>query len=141
MLQVHRGEAYALTNPMTQRTEQVASTLKRALQEVLSRGLADPRVKGLITITRIDVSADLANATVYCTVTPAEHEELSLHGLQSASRWIRRQVADKVRFRRMPQFRFRIDEKLLKQQEVLASIAEANREDERRANLKNKKDN
>ncbi|MGY8752701.1 MAG: 30S ribosome-binding factor RbfA [Phycisphaerales bacterium] len=126
---------------MTQRTEQVASTLKRTLQQVLSRGLADPRVKGLITITRIDVSPDLANATVYCTVSPVEHEELSLHGLQSASRWIRRQVADKVRFRRMPQFRFRVDEKLLKQQEVLASIAEANREDERRANLKKKKEN
>ena len=126
---------------MTQRTEQVASTLKRALQQVLSRGLADPRVKGLITITRIDVSPDLANATVYCTVSPAEHEELSLHGLQSASRWIRRQVADKVRFRRMPQFRFRVDEKLLKQQEVLASIAEANIEDARRANLKKKKVN
>jgi ribosome-binding factor A len=120
---------------MTQRTEQVASTLKRTLQQVLSRGLADPRVKGLITITRIDVSPDLANATVYCTVSPVEHEELSLHGLQSASRWIRRQVADKVRFR------FRVDEKLLKQQEVLASIAEANREDERRANLKKKKEN
>jgi hypothetical protein len=41
----------------------------------------------------------------------------------------------------MPQFRFRVDEKLLKQQEVLASIAEANREDERRANQKNKKEN
>lgn len=126
---------------MTQRTEQVASTLKRAVQEVLARGLSDPRVKGLITITRIDVSADLANATVYCTVTPSEHEELSLHGLQSASKWIRRQAADKVRFRRMPQFRFRIDERLLKQQEVLASIAEAKQEDERRANLKKKKDN
>jgi ribosome-binding factor A len=126
---------------MTQRTEQVASTLKRAVQEVLSRGIADPRVQGLITITRIDVSADLANATVYCTVTPSKHQELSLHGLQSASRWIRRQVADKVRFRRMPQFRFRIDEQLLKQQEVLASIAEATREDERRADLNKKKEN
>ncbi len=126
---------------MTQRTEQVASTLKRAVQEVLSRGLADPRVQGLITVTRVDVSGDLANATVYCTVSPQKHEELSLHGLQSASRWVRREVADKVRFRRMPQFRFRIDEQLLKQQEVLASIAEANREDERRANQKKKKEN
>ena len=126
---------------MTQRTEQVASTLKRAVQEILTRGISDPRVQGLITVTRVDVSGDLANATVYCTVMPSKNEELSLHGLQSASRWIRRQVSDKVRFRRMPQFRFRIDEQLLKQQEVLASIAEANREDERRAEQKKKKEN
>ena len=121
---------------MTQRTDQVASTLKRATQEVLSRGLADPRVQGLITVTRVDVSADLANATLYCTVTPHDHEELSMHGLKSAAKWVRRQVADKVRFRRMPQFRFQIDEQLLKQQEVLASIAEAMQEDERRAQKK-----
>ena len=125
---------------MTQRTDQVASTLKRATQEVLSRGLADPRVLGLITVTRVDVSADLANATLYCTVTPHEHEELSMHGLKSAAKWVRRQVADKVRFRRMPQFRFKIDEQLIRQQEVLASIAEARQEDERRAQKK-KKDN
>ncbi|MBT5409428.1 MAG: 30S ribosome-binding factor RbfA [Phycisphaerae bacterium] len=123
---------------MSQRTEQVASTLKRATQMVLSRGISDPRVQGIITITRVDVSADLANATLFCTVTPHRHEKLSLHGLTSASRWIRRQVADKVRFRRMPQFSFKLDEQLIKQQEVLASIAEAIREDEKKAQNKKK---
>ena len=94
---------------MTQRTDQVASTLKRATQEILSRGLADPRVQGLITVTRVDVSADLANATLFCSVTPHKHEELSMHGLKSASKWVRRQVSDKVRFRRMPKFIFKVD--------------------------------
>ena len=123
---------------MTQRTEQVASTLKRAVQDVLARGLADPRLKGLITITRVEVTGDLANATVYCTVMPQKQEDLTIHGLTSASTWIRRQVADHVRFRRMPQFSFKVDEQYHRQQEVLASIAEANREDERRAMKKNK---
>ena len=125
---------------MTQRTDQVASTLKRATQDVLSRGLADPRIQGLITVIRVEVSGDLANATLFCTVTPHEHEDLSMHGLKSASKWVRRQVADKVRFRRMPHFTFKVDEQLIRQQEVLASIAEARQEDERRAQNK-KKDN
>ncbi len=125
---------------MTQRTDQVASTLRRATQDVLSRGLADPRVQGLITVTRVEVSGDLANATFFCTVTPHEHEDLSMHGLKSASKWVRRQVSDKVRFRRMPHFTFKVDEQLIRQQEVLASIAEARQEDERRAQKK-KKDN
>jgi ribosome-binding factor A len=125
---------------MTQRTEQVASTLKRATQNILSRGLADPRIQGLITVTRVDVSADLAQATLFCTVTPNKRAELSMHGLNSAATWIRRQVADNVRFRRMPKFMFKVDEQLLRQQEVLACIAEAKQEDERRAKKK-KKDN
>ncbi len=124
---------------MTQRTDQVASTLQKATQDVLSRGLADPRVHGLITVTRVEVSADLSNATFFCTVTPHEHEKLTMYGLKSAATWVRRKVSDKVRFRRMPKFTFKVDEQLLRQQEVLASIAEANREDERRAK-KNKKE-
>ncbi len=125
---------------MTQRTDQVASTLQRATQDILSRGLADPRVQGIVTVTRVDVSADLANATLFCTIIPRKHEEISMHGLNAASRWIRRQVADKVKFRRMPKFSFKTDQQLLRQQEVLASIAEAKQEDEKN-HRKKMKDN
>ena len=71
---------------MTQRTEQVAATLKKAIQDVIVRGLSDPRAKGLITVTRVEVSPDLADATVFCSVVPHDQEEISLHGLQSASK-------------------------------------------------------
>ena len=117
---------------MTQRTEQVAATLKRAIQDVIVRGISDPRVKGLITITTIEVSPDLADATVFCSVIPHEHEELSMHGLQSASRWVRRKAADKIRIRRMPKLHFRIDKKLRREQDVMASIEQARAEDEAR---------
>ncbi len=59
-----------------------------------------------------------------------------MHGLTSASTWIRRQVSDKVRFRRMPKYTFKIDQQLFRQQEVLASIAEAKQEDDKRAQKK-----
>ncbi|MDP7009101.1 MAG: 30S ribosome-binding factor RbfA [Phycisphaerales bacterium] len=118
---------------MTQRTEQVAATLKRAIQDVIVRGLSDPRIKGLITVTRIDVSPDLADATVFCTITPSEHEELSLHGLSSASRWVRRKAADHIRIRRMPKLHFKLDKKLRREQDVMASIEQARIEDEKRA--------
>ncbi len=118
---------------MTQRTEQVAATLKRAIQDVIVRGISDPRVKGLITITKIEVSPDLADATVFCSVMPKEHEEITMHGLQSASKWVRRKAADKIRVRRMPKLQFRIDKKLRREQDVMASIEQARIEDEARA--------
>lgn len=117
---------------MTQRTEQVAATLQRAIQKVLSKGLSDPRVKGLVTITRLDVSPDLGQAIVYCSVTPHKHYEITMHGVSSAATWIRREASELVRFRKMPKFTFKIDNQLQRQQEVLASIAEARQEDERR---------
>lgn len=123
---------------MTQRSEQVATTLQRAIQSVITRGLADPRIKGLVTVTRVDVAPDFAQATVFCSVTPHDHQELSIHGMRAASTWIRRQVAEQVRFRKMPKFNFKIDDQLQRQQEVLSSIAEARREDEKREQMKQK---
>lgn len=117
---------------MTQRTEQVATTLQRAIQKVLSKGLSDPRVKGLVTVTRLEVSPDLGQATVFCSVTPHKHYQITMHGVSSAATWIRREASEHVRFRRMPKFTFKIDEQLQRQQEVLASIAEARQEDEKR---------
>ena len=118
---------------MTQRTEQVAATLKRTIQDVIVRGISDPRIKGLITITKIEVSPDLADATVFCSVLPTEHEEITMHGLQAASKWVRRKAADKIRIRRMPKLHFRIDKKLRREQDVMASIEQARIEDETRA--------
>ena len=118
---------------MTQRTEQVAATLKKAIQDVIVRGLSDPRAKGLITVTRVEVSPDLADATVFCSVVPHDQEEISLHGLQSASKWVRRKAADNIRIRRMPKLHFKIDKKLRHEQDVMASIEQARLEDEARA--------
>ena len=56
-----------------------------------------------------------------------------MHGLQSASRWVRRKAADKIRIRRMPKLHFRIDKKLRREQDVMASIEQARIEDEERA--------
>ena len=124
---------------MSLRTDQVSATLQRAIQNVLSKGLADPRIKGLVTVTHVDVSPDLTQATIYCSVTPHKYAEISIKGVESASAWVRRQVSDKVRFRKMPIFKFKLDKKLIKQQEVLASIADARQEDARRAQNTNQR--
>ena len=111
---------------MTQRTEQVASTLKRAVQEVLSRGIADPRVQGLITVSRVlRFLADLANATVYCTVTPHKHEELIV--AWPCGRLLVGSVEKyqtKCGFAGCHNLDLELMRNLLKQQEVLASIAQ-----------------
>ncbi|MEC9372936.1 MAG: 30S ribosome-binding factor RbfA [Planctomycetota bacterium] len=113
---------------MTHRAEQVASNLSRAIQEILVRGLADPRVKGSITVIGCRVSQDLRSATVLVSILPEEEEDLTMHGLRSAARHIRRQVGDKVDMARVPDLHFKLDKSLKTQAEVLDLIARASRE-------------
>lgn len=113
---------------MSRRTQQVSSLLERAIQDVISRGLHDPRISGLITVTGVDVASDMTKATVNFTVIPEERESLTWHGLQGAAGYIRRQVGEMVRMRRVPDLTFRIDANAKEQAAVLGAIARARAE-------------
>lgn len=110
---------------MPDRTAQVANVIRAEVQQVLSRGLNDPRVRGLISVTRVDVTADLAEARVYVSILPAEHTELAMHGLKSAAGHVQREIAPSISMKRMPRLSFRLDESLKKQAELDAAIIQS----------------
>jgi len=112
------------------RTERLGATIQRAVQQVLARGLADPRVRGLVTVTSVSVTPDLKRADVLVSVMPAEDEALTLHGLRAASGYIRREVGKLVRIKTMPHLEFAVDEGLKRQAGVLEALrrVEAERE-------------
>lgn len=121
----------------THRHQQFTSTLRRALQEILARGINDPRLKeALITITEVDCSPDLRQATVLVSIIPEKKQDLVVHGLNHAAAHLRRQVGDLTEFRQMPQLAFRADSSLKKQAEVydaLAKVAQEREQKERAA--------
>lgn len=110
---------------MSHRKEQVASTLLRAIQQVIARGLNDPRVRGLITVTDVQVPADLRTATVMISVLPEERQRLSLQGIQDAARHIRREVGDLVAMKQIPELHFKLDLSLKRQAQAMTAIAQA----------------
>lgn len=115
---------------MSVRTDRVNSTLRRALQDAIARGINDPRVRGLITVTSVEVSPDLRTAIVRVSVLPESAQDLTLHGLSSASGMLRRQIGESVRMRRVPDLTFQLDDSLKRQARVLSAIAKAREEAE-----------
>lgn len=110
---------------MSRRTEQLSSTLQRAIQQVLARGLADPRYGGLVTVTGLKITEDLKNADVLISVLPEEKQELTMHAIRHAAAHIRREAAELVAMRTLPTLNFRLDLSLKKQAEVLRAISKA----------------
>jgi len=106
------------------RTERVSAQLQRSIQQVITRGLQDPRARGLITVTHVDVSKDLRDATIRVSVLPHEHEDLTLHALKDASKHIRRQTGDLIAMHRLPAFHFKLDTSLRKQAEVIEALTQ-----------------
>ncbi|MDP7070307.1 MAG: 30S ribosome-binding factor RbfA [Phycisphaerales bacterium] len=115
---------------MTRHQEQVDAVVQRGVQKILGKGLNDPRVRGLITVTRVSVSPDSSEASVWCSVIPAEYARGSLHGLNAAAGWIGRRLGDEVRMRRTPRLRFVEDESIKRESRVLGAIQEAVRRED-----------
>ncbi len=109
---------------MSHRVEQITSTIQRAVQTVISRGLNDPRVRGLVSVTKVLVDDDLSKATVFISVMPAEHGALTMHGLRAATKRIRRDVGGVIRLRRVPRLSFRLDDSIKRQSELEQSMKE-----------------
>ncbi len=80
---------------------------------MLTRGdVHDPRI-GFITLTRVQVSADLQIARVYYTsLEDAAARRETQKALDRATPFLRRQIGARVRLRRVPEMEFRFDESI-----------------------------
>lgn len=117
---------------MSRRAEQVASVLGREIQAILSKGLADPRIQGMITVTGVRLGDDLGEAVVNVSILPEAKQDLALHGLRAAARHIARQASNRLEFRRTPNLVFKLDRGAKKEAAVLEAISEIRRERESR---------
>jgi len=110
------------------RSLQIASNIQRELQNRLARGLADPRIKGMITVTKVELTDDLKNAKAFISVMPEEHAKITMHGLTSATRKLRKEVMDRIHIKEMPTLKFVYDDGHKAQMEVMALLEKDRRE-------------
>jgi len=92
-----------------QRLRRVADQIQRELSVLLHVELKDPRV-GLITLTGVEVSPDLAHAKVFfTTLDGAQSLEGKLAGLEHAAGFLRTQLGRRLRLRVTPELHFHYD--------------------------------
>jgi len=91
-----------------QRLRRIADQMQQELSELLHRELKDPRV-GMITITGIEVSPDLAHAKVYFTTLDAETRAETEIGLKRAAGFLRSQLGRRMKLHVTPELHFHYD--------------------------------
>ena len=110
---------------MTHRIEQVESTLRKALAQVLQRSISDPRIRGMVSIIEVDISPDMKQAKVLVSVLPEEYEKRTVAGLKAASRHIQSEVKKLVALRIVPHLKFELDDSLKQAEQVYKAIDQA----------------
>ena len=93
------------------RIVRINDDIKRELAQLIPN-LKDPRVRGLISITRVDTTPDLRYSKIYISVLDEEKQKDALRGLKSAGGWLRRELGSSLQLRYTPELVFELDESI-----------------------------
>lgn len=93
----------------SQRLRRIADQIQKELSDILHTELKDPRV-GMITLTGVEVSNDLAHAKVFfTTLGDAESLAQTQEGLQRASGFLRSMIGHRIKVHSTPELHFEYD--------------------------------
>ena len=112
------------------RSRRVASIIRQIVSETLVGELSDPRI-GLVTVTEVNLSADLRVADVNVSVLgDPQQEETCLEAIRHARGRLQERVSDGLKMKFCPMLRFHLDSRVKRSVSLSRLIAEARAEDE-----------
>jgi ribosome-binding factor A len=131
----------------TRRQEKVARIVKEVVSDAITNHLSDPRIKGIVSVTRVDMATDLRAAEVYLSIFENEPEEpqddrqnrqadarksRTLEAITHAKSRIQAMLADRLQAKFCPTLRFRTDDRFKKTLEIFKLIEQTACEAEER---------
>lgn len=91
------------------RTQRMGDQIQRELAQLIQQQISDPRV-GMVTVSGVHLSRDLAHAKVFITVLDDKQDAAkSVQVLNSAAGFLRHELARRTLMRVIPKLRFIYD--------------------------------
>jgi len=112
------------------RPERVGEQIRQELSQILSQQVHDPGI-GFLTLSRVKVTPDLQLARVLYTVIGDEKQRKETQkALERALPYLRRQIASRIRLRRVPELQFFYDQSVEHQDRIEQILLDLKRERE-----------
>lgn len=108
----------------SRRVLKAAEAIREVVAMAILTDLKDPRIQD-VTVTYVEVSADLRQAKVHVSVMGDEKkQQLSLRGLRSAAGYLQAKVNQRIETRYTPRIVFELDQGVKKSIEVSRILRE-----------------
>lgn len=108
------------------RIARIESRIRQEVAELFIRDLKDPRMKGLVSITRVKVARDLGHARVFYTVLGSERDRRTVaRFIESARKFVQAHLASRLDLRVAPIVEFTYDDSIEKRSSVSKLIDQA----------------
>ena len=98
----------------TNRQKKIAGVLQKDLVNVLQNAAQEGMKGVIISVTKVNVTADLSVAKVYLSIFPNNKRDELIEGIKANTVLIRHELAQRTRnqLRRMPELTFYLDDSL-----------------------------
>jgi ribosome-binding factor A len=94
----------------SRRPDRVAEAIREEVAQFLADGVKDPRVRGLVTVTGVEVTRDLRHARVFVSIMGDDAARAeTFDGLAGVAGHLRGRVGRALRLRAAPEIEFRND--------------------------------
>lgn len=113
---------------MSIKTMRIASNIVKEISYILSYEVKDNDIK-FVTVTDCKLAPDLSYAKIYITVLDDSKKETTLEALKDASGFIRKELADRVEMRHVPELEFVYDESIAYGKKIENIIEQIHEED------------
>ena len=97
---------------MPNRLDRINEQFKKEISNIISYELNNPNIKGMITVTKVNVSPDLKYSRIQVSMLNVKNKKENLKILKSSAGYIRTELAKKVNLRYTPELVFELDESM-----------------------------
>ncbi|MFN8572730.1 MAG: 30S ribosome-binding factor RbfA [Gemmatimonadaceae bacterium] len=109
----------------SRRPDRVAEAIRVEVATFLAEGVKDPRIRGLVTVTGVEVPRDLRHAHVYVSILGSDEERQStIDGLRSLASHLRSRLGKSLRLRLAPEIDFRLDTSVARAARIESLLAQ-----------------
>lgn len=108
----------------TRRQEKVARVIREVVSDAIANHLNDPRITGFVSVTRVEVMADMRSADVYLSLFASTEsaQDKTFTAITHARTRIQSFLAEALESRFCPVLRFHVDEQFRKTLDVMRLI-------------------
>jgi len=115
-----------------QRTRRIEEEIRKSISRIILEQVKDPRVNGLVSIIKVELSRDFKFAKTYVSVFgDTAEKENAMEGLVKASGYIRKELGTTLKIRHIPEIQFKLDSSIeysIKVAEIIRGLSQGNQE-------------
>lgn len=104
------------TNMRKQRLASIEKEVLRVVSTALFEDVKNPKVKGMVSLTKVKVTEDLKFADLYFTILSMEGAQVNKarveEGLNEIRGFLRKRVSEELDLRFIPEMRIKIDDSI-----------------------------